>query len=126
MDLGERANVLLRAIQERTDDGVPPTIRNELWRHGRELAREEQVQEQRLEYIVSVMPDCDLRASKFRGHAVENPTTEARVQGTEGLSRGDLLLDDGVRVLLHHREVVTLTGHVLGEHVPRVARVALV
>ena len=93
-ELREGSDVLLGAIREGPHDHVLPVVGKELRGHRRELAREEEVEEQRLKNVVPVVAKGDLPAAKLRGHAVKNSAAQARTQGTVRLPSRDLVGDD--------------------------------
>ena len=118
-------DVFLGAIRERADDDVT-VLRHQLRRHRSELPGEEQVQEERLEDVVAMVAERDLRAAHLLRDAVEDAAAKARAERAVGLSFGDLVRDDRVGVLLDHREVVALVTHVLAQTIGGVPRVALI
>ena len=67
--------------------------------HGRQLAAEEQVQQQGLEGVVAVVAERDLVAAELAGHPVQDAPAQARAQRAVGLPLGDLVGDDRVGVL---------------------------
>ncbi len=77
-----------------------PSSVSQARRHRRQLAAEEQIQQQRLERVVAVMAQRDLVAAELGGRAVQDPAPQPRTERAVGLPLGDLLGDDGVGVLV--------------------------
>ena len=95
----QRRQVGLGRVGERADDDEAAVVGREARRHRRQLAAEEQVQEQRLERVVAVVAERDLVAAELARHAVEDAAPQPRAERAVGLPLGDLVGDDGVGVL---------------------------
>ena len=126
MAAAKAAMSLFGAVDERADDHVLAVVGDELGRHRLELTREEEIEQQRHEHVVAVVAERDLGAAELGREAVEDAAAQARAERAVRLPLGDLLGDDGVRVLLHHAEVVPALCMYSVEQVPRVPGVALV
>ena len=84
--LGERADVLLGAVDERADDDVRPPSATSFGGIDGELPGEDQVQEQRLEDVVAVVAEGDLVAAELLGDAIEDAAAQARAERAVRLS----------------------------------------
>src|SRR5256886_15912286 len=60
----------------------------------------EQVEEQRLDDVVTMVPERDLADAVLGGEAVQRPAPQPRAQAAQGASLRDDALHDAVRVLL--------------------------
>src|SRR5207302_1935544 len=66
---GERGDVALCGVAEQTDDYVADVVAAQPRRHVAQLASEEHLQQQRLDQIVPMMSERDLRAAQLAGSA---------------------------------------------------------
>jgi len=68
----------LADIGQRPDHDVPAVLAQELGRHGLQSPAEEQVQEQRLDDVVAMMAERDLRHAVLGREAVQGAAAQAR------------------------------------------------
>ena len=98
--VGVAGEVALAHVGERPDDDVPAVVGHELGRHRLQLAAEEQVEEERRQDVVAVVPERDLGRAELARHPVEHAAAQARAQRAHRPALGDHPLDHAVRVLL--------------------------
>src|SRR5258705_13619392 len=67
-------------VHERPDNDVLAVVGHEPRRHRLERAREEQVQQQRLDEVVEMMAERDLGRADLRGDSVEHPAAQPRAE----------------------------------------------
>src|SRR6185503_4621999 len=79
-------DVTLRAIRERADHDVLTVIALQLRRHRLQARAVEHVEEQRLDDVVAVVPQRDLRSAELVGDAIENAAPQARAQAAHRLA----------------------------------------
>src|SRR6266403_2792970 len=77
-----RSDVVLRAVDERADDGVRAVVGDELRGHRLELSRKEEIQEEGDDDVVAVVAERDLGAAELGGEPVEDPAAKARAERT--------------------------------------------
>src|SRR5258705_6829777 len=78
--LGGQARFGLLDVHERPDDDVLAVVGPEPRRHRLERAREEQVQQQRLDEVVEMMAERDLGRADLRGDSVEHSAAQPRAE----------------------------------------------
>src|SRR2546421_736835 len=67
-------------VHERADDHVLAVVGHEPRRHRLERAGKEQVQQQRLDEVVQMMTEGNLRRADLGGDSVEHPAPQARAE----------------------------------------------
>jgi hypothetical protein len=77
-DLRKRSDVLLGAVRERADDDMGAAVGTENRRHCGELSCEKQIQEKRLQDVVTMVSESDLATPELLGNAVENSASQSR------------------------------------------------
>ena len=123
---GELGDVRLAAVGERPDHHVAAVVGEQLGRHRLEAAGEEEVEEQRLEDVLAMVPQGDLVGADLLGEAVEGAAPQPRAERAGGLALGGLLLDHRVGVALEDMVLDADTVQVLGQYVLGEARLLLV
>ena len=123
---GEAVAVGLGDVGERAEDVDVALVVQELGRHRRELAAEEEVQEEGLDDVALVVAEDDGGAALLAGDAVEVAAAEARAERAVGAALGDLVGDDGIGVAVLDAVRHAHAGEELGEHGGREAGLALV
>jgi hypothetical protein len=70
-----------------------------------------------LQHVVAVMAQRDLGGAQLVGHAVQNAAAQPAAQAAHGLARCDLVLDDGIGVLVLDMERDAQGGEVFRQDV---------
>ena len=73
-------DVRFRTVGQRSNHHVPAVVGEQLGRHALELGGMEEVEEQRLDHIVPVVPQRDFGRTQFLGRAVDHAPPQTRTQ----------------------------------------------
>ena len=92
--LAVQPRLVLADVDQRPDDDVLAVVGDEPRRHRLERAGEEQVQQQRLDEVVEVMAERDLRGADLGGDAVQDAAAQPRAQrARRGVGLEDVVHD---------------------------------
>ena len=78
--LAVRPRFVFAHVHERPDDDMFIVVRHELGRHGFQRSGKEQIEQERLDEVVGVVPERDLRCAHLAGDAIEHAAPEPRAQ----------------------------------------------
>jgi hypothetical protein len=81
---------------------------------------------QRLQDVVAMMAERDLRRAQFARHAIQDAAAQPRAQRAGGLALGHEALDDAVRILILDVKRNIELRQIFRQHVLRKARLLLV
>ena len=73
----EGGQVAFVAVDQRTDDQIASVVRPQFGRHCLDLSRVEQVEQQRLEQVVTMMSQGQLGGPEVDGHVVQYASTQS-------------------------------------------------
>lgn len=99
-DFGHFFSFVFSDVGKRSNDDMAAIVASQNGRHAFKTPSVEDIEEKGAHDVVHVVTECNLRAAKLVGNAIENATAQSRAKGTDILAVRNQSLDDRVGVLI--------------------------